>query len=321
MEVAFYAYTILIMTACVAACALAISLRSATGNVIYACVAGGFFFYFLDLMLIFLDEYLGHGTFPDASSFYAIRMPLVKAVLAMAVLECVWAALCLFLDKRSPALIAAPAGVFLAANLAVVMFMPEGEVRQWCFYSTREAFLIWCFAFLAYQYRTASTPYRASIRRLRAPAIAGAVLCACIIAENTFLILVWQPTPAFMDSAAPLFISERNISENLLALVLAALLLAHGARTLKLRYQEPPARGSDAEGRYIEANIDRYCEKHGLTRRERDILRCILAGKDYQNTASELYLAVGTVKSHTHNILQKTGAKTRQDLQRDFWGS
>lgn len=321
MEIAFYAYTILIMTACVAAAASTLSLYAVTRNALYLCVAAGFFLYFLDLMLIFLDEYLGHGTFPDVSAFYAIHMPFAKSLLAMGVLESIWVALCLYLDKRKIAFVIAPAIVFLATNVLIVHLMPEGPVQQWCFYSTREAFIIGCLGFLAFQYRKASVPYKASIRKLKAPAIAGAVLCACIIAENSFMILIWQPTTEFMNSAAPLFISERNISENLLALVLSILALRHSVGVFRLRYKEPPEPQSTAENRYVDSNIDLYCEKYGLTRRERDILRCIVAGKDYQNTASELCLAVGTIKSHTHNILQKTGAKTRQDLQRDFWRS
>ena len=59
--------------------------------------------------------------------------------------------------------------------------------------------------------------------------------------------------------------------------------------------------------------------RHGLTAREREILALVLQGKDNQNIASELQLALGTVKAHVHNILKKTDHASRQELARDFW--
>lgn len=56
-----------------------------------------------------------------------------------------------------------------------------------------------------------------------------------------------------------------------------------------------------------------------MTAREREILALVLQGKDNQNIASELQLALGTVKAHVHNILKKADHASRQDLTRDFW--
>ena len=49
-----------------------------------------------------------------------------------------------------------------------------------------------------------------------------------------------------------------------------------------------------------------------MTAREREILALVLQGKDNQNIASELQLALGTVKAHVHNILKKTDHASRQ---------
>lgn len=45
----------------------------------------------------------------------------------------------------------------------------------------------------------------------------------------------------------------------------------------------------------------------------------VLQGKDNQNIASSLQLALGTVKAHVHNILKKTGVSTRQELTQLLW--
>ena len=62
-----------------------------------------------------------------------------------------------------------------------------------------------------------------------------------------------------------------------------------------------------------------FCEHYHLTARESVILKEVLQGKDNQNIASSLQLAMGTVKAHVHNILKKTGTATRQELTRLFW--
>jgi predicted ATPase/DNA-binding CsgD family transcriptional regulator len=48
-----------------------------------------------------------------------------------------------------------------------------------------------------------------------------------------------------------------------------------------------------------------------LTPRERELLQLLAAGRSYQEIAGELTLAVGTVKSHAHNIYGKLGVSNR----------
>ena len=62
-----------------------------------------------------------------------------------------------------------------------------------------------------------------------------------------------------------------------------------------------------------------YCDRNALTTREQDILRAIIDGKDNQNIASELQLALGTVKTHVHNVFKKTGTTNRNELLKAFW--
>lgn len=62
-----------------------------------------------------------------------------------------------------------------------------------------------------------------------------------------------------------------------------------------------------------------FCEHYHLAARERVILKEVLQGKDNQNIASSLQLALGTVKAHVHNIPKKTGTTTRQELTQLFW--
>jgi two-component system nitrate/nitrite response regulator NarL len=60
----------------------------------------------------------------------------------------------------------------------------------------------------------------------------------------------------------------------------------------------------------IEAGIS---ESADLTPREREILELIGQGLTNQEIADSLFIEVGTVKNHVHNILQKLDVSSRQD--------
>lgn len=86
-----------------------------------------------------------------------------------------------------------------------------------------------------------------------------------------------------------------------------------------MRFKEPPTSENPTVRQHIDDLLPAYSARHGLTAREREILALVLEGKDNQNIASDLMLALGTVKAHVHNILRKTGQASRQELIQDFW--
>ena len=119
----------------------------------------------------------------------------------------------------------------------------------------------------------------------------------------------------------PIYIAERNFSENILVIVFAVLSVRHAMDLFRLRHNEPPTPKASDQARYVASTLELYSDKYKLTARERDVLRAIINGKDNQNIASEMHLALGTVKTHTHNIFKKTNTKTRQELLQKFWQS
>lgn len=61
-------------------------------------------------------------------------------------------------------------------------------------------------------------------------------------------------------------------------------------------------------------NMDKLLSAVKMTRREQDVINHIAAGKSNKEIASELNIAVYTVKSHVHNILEKLALHTRLEL-------
>jgi LuxR family maltose regulon positive regulatory protein len=48
-----------------------------------------------------------------------------------------------------------------------------------------------------------------------------------------------------------------------------------------------------------------------LSERELEVLRLLASGKSNRRIASELFVSVGTVKTHTNNLYRKLGARSR----------
>ena len=320
METAFYLYTIVVMLACVAPGSVSLSAYFVSRRRSFLYAALMLLFYFLDLALIFQYEYLGQNVEYSITQFYTIDHPQLKMLLALGTLEPMWLILCDFVNEKRRAWRIVPAVVFVVATEIVLWALPVSEFRQWLFYTLRQGFLIWCIAYAVYRYSTSQSEVeRARMRRQEPVLLVTAVLCLCILIEDVAMILVFDSSFFAQEALLPLYISERNFSENILLLAFAFFTLRAAADTLRLRFKEPPAADAPDTQAYVDEMMPAFCERYGLTARERVILEQVLQGKDNQNIASSLQLALGTVKAHVHNILKKTGVSTRQELTQLFW--
>lgn len=320
METAFYLYTIVVMLACVASGSVSLSAYFVSRRRSFLYAALMLLFYFLDLALIFQYEYLGQNVEYSITQFYTIDHPQLKMLLALGTLEPMWLILCDFVNEKRRAWRIVPAVVFVVATEIVLWALPVSEFRQWLFYTLRQGFLIWCIAYAVYRYSTSQSEVeRARMRRQEPVLLVTAVLCLCILIEDVAMILVFDSSFFAQEAPLPLYISERNFSENILLLAFAFFTLRAAADTLRLRFKEPPAVDAPDTQAYVDELLPAFCERYNLTARERVIVEQVLQGKDNQNIASSLQLAMGTVKAHVHNILKKTGVSTRQELTQLFW--
>ena len=320
METAFYLYTIVVMLACVASGSVSLSAYFVSRRRSFLYAALMLLFYFLDLVLIFQYEYLGQNVEYSITQFYTIDHPQLKMLLALGTLEPMWLILCDFVNEKRRAWRIVPAVVFVVATEIVLWALPVSEFRQWLFYTLRQGFLIWCIAYAVYRYSTSQSEVeRARMRRQKPVLLVTAVLCLCILIEDVAMILVFDSSFFAQEALLPLYISERNFSENILLLAFTFFTLRAAADTLRLRFKEPPAVDAPDTQAYVDELLPAFCERYNLTARERVIVEQVLQGKDNQNIASSLQLALGTVKAHVHNILKKTGVSTRQELTQLFW--
>lgn len=106
-------------------------------------------------------------------------------------------------------------------------------------------------------------------------------------------------------------IHNRNFCENILFVGLAAHIISHAIENLKLALSATP------EERGLSDNLSpvkAFSLAYSLTEREQEVLQRLLEGKSQQEISDELIIALGTVKTHVHNIYQKTDAANRNQM-------
>ena len=62
-----------------------------------------------------------------------------------------------------------------------------------------------------------------------------------------------------------------------------------------------------------------FASHYQLTSREQDILRILLTDKNNQEISDALFISIGTVKTHVHNIFQKVNVTKRSQLLRVYF--
>ena len=60
--------------------------------------------------------------------------------------------------------------------------------------------------------------------------------------------------------------------------------------------------------------LARFCERFGLTPREREVAALLVQGLSYNDIKAGLFISTHTVKNHVHNIYGKCGAKNRYQV-------
>ena len=64
--------------------------------------------------------------------------------------------------------------------------------------------------------------------------------------------------------------------------------------------------------------VVRYADQMRLSAREKEVLALMLENKSNQKICETLHVSLGTVKTHTHNLYQKTGSENRAELVDGF---
>ena len=327
MDFAWFIYTISLMTCLMAACATAIMVWVLAGRRDCLSAALGFACYLLDVGIILFDEYARVKPLGDAYFDVGLTHPICQVVLNACLLASLWAWMAQRLGKASNHIrqLLVLVGLLLTSALLAPTVNSSGPLRAMAYWGFRDCAVMGAFAWGLWRgVSTENGAERADLARLRMPFGVSLALAVAALAEDITNILFFRPDYSVAWASDLLWhLTERNISENLLAVWLAFLMIRSARQTMWVFARHPAhdeKRLSDNRVRPdFEVRLLAFADAHGLSNREREVLALALQGKDAQNIASELIISVGTVKAHTHRIYKKCGVNARSELLDGFW--
>lgn len=319
VELALFYYTLLMLfvSILVAAVCLSSYLVSRKKTMLFLSVA--FAFYFFDISLVFQDEFIVRSSGDALTSGYLVIRSLASVLTGGGFVTAFWVLLCDYLNETRRSMFVVPPAVFAVASIATLVFLPDGDLQRFWFWSIRQFYIYWILLYAGYSFlRQKDEAKRARMWRHRGLYAVAWLLGLIVLAEDAVSFLMMDLPLVNLGSI--IFSAERSYAENLLMLVIGVAAVRNAVRMLSLRFERPPAQGgSKQQEQQIIENLNVFATRHKLSQREREVLYLILLGKDNQNIASEMSLALSTVKVHVHNILKKTGDASRQELIQGFW--
>lgn len=240
----YYSIAMQVCAILTSACCLASYLVSRNKVQLY-CFAG-FLMYYCDCMLVFRTDYVMASESAVSHEAFFIGDPTFSIIFGCATLMSFWLMVCAYVEEDSIIVRFGPAYLFVGASLAVTLFLPQGYVHMFVFYSLREVFIAWMLFFAAYKYITTDDD-RLRLRLSRFPKfyVLLWVLLLAVVAENYLVLLLISPGHVDIPLG---FFPERNFAENLLALVCEFVALRSSLTYLSVRHSEPPHARRRASG-------------------------------------------------------------------------
>lgn len=318
-----FVYTLAIIVICCAASIFSLSTYAVTKRKITFVRILFFVAYTYEISDIFNFEWMQQNLV-YSGNYYDITDPVGRIATGAIILTCLWVMLLDILDVHSKKLIYLPTLIYIVSSFAVIYLMPYGAGRQWLFYTLRQIYIIACLAYTKHHWNSSKdNAYKERLRRYSKQYKLLWVFTILIIIEDIYII-IFHPEPSAMQNQLPLYLSERNFSENAVMIFVAYYTCKEAFEALQLRYKEPPETTTDTKEdleRHIQDLLPAYSNKFELSPREQEVLTLVIAGNTNRQIADELFLSEGTIKTHVHNIMQKTNCKSRKELKMHFWGN
>lgn len=203
-------------------------------------------------------------------------------------------------------------GLYAAALISAPM-IPENNWKVFIYYLPTQLMMaglaLWGLHRLKKHPDDYQAPYHVLTRKLL---ILLLLFTACILVEDSIVIFFFD-----VFAAVGLKINNRNVSENIMFLCFSFCLIRETYKHLSVFSKN--LSGTLQISLYPERSpVKLFCMTYGLTDREVEIFERLLDGKSQQEISDELIIALGTVKTHIHNVYQKTGAANRSQLIDQF---
>ncbi|WP_428212956.1 helix-turn-helix domain-containing protein, partial [Enterococcus faecalis] len=192
--------------------------------------------------------------------------------------------------------------------MLAIPFSQNSALKVWLYYLPNQLFLIYLGCYALYQLRI--DPLSALAKKyLRFIGWLSIGFGVAILLEDTFVIF---NIDQYSDIVFK--INNRNVSEDIYTIILSIAIIYFCNRDFPLSVLEKDAAKLEENQSDEPVLLAPFCDAYQLTQREREVLSLLLECKTNQDIANELFLSIGTVKTHIHNIFVKLEVNKRAEV-------
>ncbi|MBO0476686.1 helix-turn-helix transcriptional regulator [Vagococcus sp. DIV0080] len=247
-----------------------------------------------DNIIIYMTEFL--ETFANSYNQLFMTLPIIKTIIFLTNhVFCLWCISFLGNKKIQPYQIGLL--VVLVIWMMSIPFYMDSALNVWLYYLPNQLFLIYlgCYAF----YLSKQKDNLNNKKILQFFGYLFVLSGICILLEDSYVIFNID-----QYSNLKLKIYNRNISEDIFSTIMSSFIIIFCSK------QE---NNKDDNLNEIE-ELSQFSKKYDLTQREQEVLALLLKHYSNQEIADELFLSIGTVKTHVHNIYVKLDINKRATL-------
>ena len=138
------------------------------------------------------------------------------------------------------------------------------------------------------------------------------------LVETTLVLIFWKQYASWLSTFAPR-LSERIFMEDIYSIIITIASIYYCQKAVKEKVELTQAAAAICpiplvSPKLLDRHKEEFCNSLGLTKREREIISLLLQDKSNQEISDELFISLGTAKTHVHNIFQKAEVTKRRQL-------
>ncbi|MGY4105512.1 LuxR C-terminal-related transcriptional regulator [Ignavigranum ruoffiae] len=191
--------------------------------------------------------------------------------------------------------------------MIVAQILPHNAIQVYLYYLPNQLFLIYN-AYISNEIVNKKHISKIASKYLHLLAIIFLIFGILIIIEDTLVIF-------YIDQYSVLEtkIQNRNFCEDLYSIAMCILALNFFVKDIHIL--ETETSNHQKEIKNFSQRKESFFNYFELTEREKEVCELMLNNQSNQRIADQLFLSIGTVKTHTHNIFLKTNTTGRNDLE------
>ena len=292
-----------------------------TKNNCYFAISILFSLYLFDNVVIYMTEFI--KTFSISYNKLFIAVPTYKTLIIISILAVYIALNTMFFNLKNSKIWYFALGL-LTIFLFIIPVMQRTAFKSWLFFVPGDLFFVLFNSYLLIVSKNNKVIERKGIFIHVNKLLTYTLFMSCLVfVEDSFVIF---NIDVYSDTI--LNITNRNFSEDILRISQSLILIPY---LLNLFFAE--SRQKEAADTAVSDNdndsalkdktdenehdyyiFHLFCSTYLFTVREQEVFKHLLEDKNNKLISESLYISIGTVKTHVHNIFIKTDVSNRREL-------